>query len=92
VVWSVALPLPADLLRACARYAGCNVWCEGDDVIYASDSLVAIHSMKAGARRLRLPRAARVMDGVTGRPVGRGPVRSIRLTIAPPETRIFFLE
>lgn len=92
VVWSVAMPLPANLLRACARYAGCNIWCEEDDVIYASDSLVALHSVKAGARTIRLPRACRVTDAVTDLPVGDGAIREISLRITPPETRIFRLE
>jgi hypothetical protein len=91
VVWSVAVPLPAGLLRACARHAGSHIWCEEDDVIYASDSLVSIHSVKAGARTLRLPRACRVTDALSGRPVGKGKVREIRLRIAPPQTRIFTL-
>jgi hypothetical protein len=92
VLWSVAMPLPSALLRAGARYAGCNVWCEQDDVVYASDTVVAVHSVKAGPRILRLPRPCRVHDAISGRAVGRGLVREIRLRITPPQTRIFTLE
>lgn len=92
VVWSVAMPLPANLLRACARYAGANVWCEEDDVVYASDSVVALHAVKGGPRVLRLPRACRVTDAVSNRPVGKGRVRELRFTITPPETRVFRLD
>jgi len=90
-VWSVALPLPASLLRACARYAGSNVWCEEDDVVYACDSLVALHSVKRGGRTIHLPRPCAVTDAVTGRRVGRGPITSISVRINPPQTRIFEL-
>lgn len=90
-VWSVAMPIPSAVLRACARFAGSNIWCEQDDVVYASDSLVALHSMKAGARTIRLPRACRVHDAITGKPVGSGRTRKIELRIKPPETRIFTL-
>ena len=86
------MPLPANLLRACARHAGCHIWDEDDDVIYASDSLVAIHAVKGGPRTLRLPRACRVTDAVTDQPVGRGRVREISFRVDPPATRIFRLE
>ena len=91
LVWSVAMPLPANLLRACARYAGCHIWCEEDDVIYASDSIAAIHSVKSGPRTLRLPRVCRVTDALTNQLVGEG-MREINLEISSPATRIFRLE
>jgi len=92
VIWSVAMPLPATLLRACARFAGSTVWCEQDDVIYASDSFVGLHSMKAGPRTIQLPRPCLVADAMTGRRIGRGRTRKIRLRVNPPETRVFTLE
>ncbi len=91
VVWSVAMPIPSNLLRACARYAGSNIWSEDDDVVYASGSIAALHAVKGGPRTLRLPRRCRVTDAVTGKPVGKGPVGEIRFKITPPETRIFQL-
>ncbi|HEY3415918.1 MAG TPA: beta-galactosidase, partial [Armatimonadota bacterium] len=50
IAWSAAMPLPANLLRELARAGGCHVWCEEDDVILASDTIAAIHSVKAGKR------------------------------------------
>jgi hypothetical protein len=92
MVWSVAMPLPANLLRACARYAGCNIWCERDDVVFASDTILGLHSMKAGACTLRLPTPKRVTDLLTGRPVKPHAVDTLRLRITPPQTRLFLLE
>jgi len=92
VVWSAAMPLPANLLRACARQAGCHIWCEEDDVIYASDSLVSIHSVKSGPRTLHLPRPCHVTDALTNQPVGEGLQQEIHLEITAPTTRIFTLE
>ncbi len=91
VLWSIALPLPANLLRAAARYAGSHIWCEEDDVIYASDSVAALHSAKSGPRTLKLPRACSVTDAVTNTLLGHG-LTEIPLTIDAPETRIFTLE
>ncbi len=91
VVWSAAMPIPAELIRACARHAGSNIWCEENDVIYASDSVAAIHSMKKGRRVISLPRPCVVADAVTGKAVARGRIRKISLDIASPQTRVFTL-
>ncbi len=91
IVWSCAMPLPSEVLRACARYAGCHVWCEEDDVVYASDTLVALHSVKSGPRTLRLPRACRVTDAVTGEVQAVGADRRLKLMVQAPETRVFLM-
>lgn len=91
-IWSIAMPLPPELLRACCRFAGSNIWCEQNDVVYASDSMVALHSVKAGPRTIQLPRQCRVRDAVTGKMVAGGrTTQAIRLRIQPPQTRIFEL-
>ena len=92
VVFSVAMPLPADLLRACARYAGSHIWCEEDDVIYASDTMVAIHTAKAGPRTLNLPRRCNVMDAFSGNPASQEPASRLELHLDCPDTRIFMLQ
>ena len=84
------MPLPENLLRAVARHAGCHVWCEESDVIYASDSIAAIHSVKSGPRVLKLPGRFAVTDAVTGERIGRN-VNAVPLCIKAPETRIFQL-
>jgi len=90
VLWSAAMPLPANLLRAAARYAGSHIWCEEDDVIYASDSLVAVHSAKSGPRTIKLPRPCTVIDAVSQTLIGDG-MTEIPLVIEAPATRIFTL-
>lgn len=91
VLWSAAVPLPHGLLRAAARWAGCNVWLEEPDVVYASDTFVSIHSVRSGSRTLRLPRPAKVTDAMTGKVLSEGQ-REIRLEIHAPETRVFWLD
>ena len=85
------MPLPSNLLRAACRYAACNIWCEEDDVVYASESVVCLHSVKAGPRTLRLPRAFSVTDALTGKAIGKNR-REINVEIDPPQTFIFRLE
>ena len=90
VAWSAALPLPAELLRSLVRHAGGHVWCEENDVVYASDNLAAIHTSKAGPRTLKLPRPCAVRDALTGQVLGRR-LREIRLKLRSPDTRLFEL-
>jgi hypothetical protein len=59
-------------------------------VIYASESLLAVHSTKIGPRVLRLPRPCTVTDAMTGQKLGDG-LREIAVEIVPPETRVFEL-
>lgn len=91
VLWSEAMPLPSALLRAACRYAGCHIWCEEDDVVYASDSFVGLHSVKAGTRTLRLPRPCTVRDALTQETLGEG-LNELTLDIDPPQTRVFVLD
>ncbi|HOF87617.1 MAG TPA: hypothetical protein PLZ36_05865 [Armatimonadota bacterium] len=90
LLFSSAMPLPANLLRAAARYAGCHIWCEQDDVIYASDAFVALHSVKAGPRVIALPRPCTVTNALTREVIG-DPLTEIRVTVSPPETFLFTL-
>ncbi len=89
VAWTSALPMPAGLLRELARWGGCHVWCEEDDVVYASDTVAAIHTVKAGPRRLALPTARPVWDLLSGEKLGES-LSAIDLELATPETRVFY--
>lgn len=89
LVWSVAVPLPGNLLRECCRYAGSHIWCEEDDVVLASETVAALHSVKAGPRTLRLPTARPVWDLLSGRKLGDA-LTGIDMVVTPPETRLFY--
>jgi hypothetical protein len=88
-VWSIAMPLPANLLRECARYAGSHVWCEDDAVVLASETVAAMHSVKTGLHTLHLPTPRPVWDLLTGEKLGTG-LTSIQVHLNAPETRVFF--
>jgi hypothetical protein len=89
MIWSVAMPLPANLLRECCRYAGSHIWCEDDDVVLASETVVAVHSVKAGPRTLLLPTPRPVWDLLSGEKLGDALSR-IDIMVTPPETRLFY--
>jgi len=88
LAWSVAVPLPANLLRELARRGDCHVWCEEDDVVLASETLAALHSVKPGPRVLKLPSRRTVWDLLSRESLGE--MDRVEMQIAPPETRLFY--
>ncbi len=61
-VYSSAPIVPAALLRSIAANAGCHIYSDADDVVYANKSFLVIYAPTAGARTIRLPQPARVID------------------------------
>ena len=91
VVFSMAVPLPAELLRSLAIYGGCTAWSDLGDVVAASGTMVAIHSIRPGARTIRLPAAMTATDAVTGEVVCRQASR-FDIELKSPDTRVFLIE
>ena len=89
MIWSVAAPLPANLLRECCRQGGGHVWCEDDDVVLASDTVAALHSVKGGKRTLKFPSPRTVWDLLSGEKLGED-LDHVDMVITPPETRLFY--
>ena len=54
------------LMRNFTRFAGAHVWCETDDVVYANQSMVCLHTASAGEKTVKLPAPAFVTDLWTG--------------------------
>lgn len=44
--------LNAEIVRETARFAGCHIWCESEDVLYASDHYLCIHASSNGKKEL----------------------------------------
>jgi len=89
-LFTTAAPLPADLWRAIARFAGTHVYCETNDVLMASAGLVALHSIKSGPKRLALPGTCAVHDLINDEPVSEA-TDQIAFDLKAPETRFFRL-
>ena len=43
-------------IRNVAKFAGCHIFCDSDDVIYASRNFVTIHASTSGVKTLYLPK------------------------------------
>lgn len=90
-VFTSAVPLPAGLWRNAARWAGAHVYSESGDVLMADSTIVALHSLQTGEKRIELPGRYTVWDVVTGKLVGRN-LHALVFRMQAPETRVFRLE
>jgi hypothetical protein len=90
VVLSMAVPLPASLLRSLAAYGGCCLWSDLGDVVAADGGMLAVHSARGGTRQLRTPGPGTATDAVTGQ-VMTGNTNSFQVELQAPGTRVFLL-
>ncbi|MHB9134597.1 MAG: hypothetical protein ACYDBB_26285 [Armatimonadota bacterium] len=91
VVFMPSVPLSAEFLRECARYAGCHIWTEQNAVIYASEGFVGLHTAHSGPHTLCLPGKVDVLDMMRGEYLAKG-VDSITLNVSAPATYLLRLE
>lgn len=89
-IWISSVMAPADLLRAIARQAGCHLYCDADEIIYANRSFLAIHTAQAGPRTFALKRPADVVDVFSGKVLARQ-ATSFRDEIEACATRLYYL-
>lgn len=89
-IWIGSVMAPADLLRAIARQAGCHLFCDADEIVYANKSFLAIHTRAAGERTFHLRRKADVVEVFSGDILGEG-VTQFRDRIDAYRTRVYFL-
>ncbi len=90
-VYSSAPILPAALLRNIARAAGCNIYSDANDVVYANQNFLVIYAPTAGLRTIRLPRAARVVDLLQNKTLATHATQ-FTLGMSANETKLFALQ
>jgi len=90
-VFTTAVPIPADMWRGLARFGGAHVYCESNDVLMADCSVVGLHSIQSGPKRIRLPGAHVVKDLISGKPVSER-CEQIEFKLEAPETRVFLIQ
>ncbi|NCO33854.1 MAG: hypothetical protein GW893_08295 [Armatimonadetes bacterium] len=86
-IYSAAPLLPSDLLRNIARYAGCHVYTDENDVVMVGRGLITYHTSAPGERILRLPTPAAVHDLFTGDLLSEGSAE-IAVDFKQPGTRV----
>jgi hypothetical protein len=90
-VFTTAVPLPADLWRGLARYAGAHVYSDDGDVLLASEEIVALHAVRSGRRTIRLPAPCSIDDLTLEKHIADR-ADEITFEIDGPETRVFHIE
>lgn len=70
-IYSAAPNIPPGVLREIARYAGVHIYSDSEDVLYAGHNYVALHTVRAETKTIRLPRTANVWEVFSNRQVGR---------------------
>ncbi len=90
-VYSAAMQLPPTFMRNLAREAGVHVWLESDDALYTDGLFAGIHAAREGEKLLRLPRAARVIDAISGLPLHESGTE-VRLLMKRAETKLLRFE
>jgi hypothetical protein len=90
-IYSSAPILPAALLRNIARAAGCHIYSDAGDNVYASRSFLGIYAPEGGARILRLPHRSRVLDLLEDKVLADN-VTEMPLKLSPNQTVLLKLE
>jgi hypothetical protein len=78
--YSSAPIVRAELLRDMARAAGCHIYSDANDVVYANREFVCIYAPSGGKRTVRLPDASRVSEALQGTLLGER-VKEFSLTL-----------
>jgi hypothetical protein len=87
-VFAAALPLPAGFWRNAAKMAKAHVWCDSDDVIMASQQIVALHSIVPGEKIIHLPRRTKVINLITGNEIAAD-TQEIKFNMTAPGTVVY---
>jgi len=72
-------------LRNIARAAGCHIYSDGNDVVYANRNILCVYSPAGGKRTISLPEKAKVVDLLENRVVSVG-AAEFSLAMAPNST------
>lgn len=59
-IGTIGKPMPPELLRNIAEFAGLHVYNDTNDVMFFNKSLIAIHAASTGIKKIKLPRQAKV--------------------------------
>lgn len=90
-VYLGAAPAPASAWREIARYAGVQIFNEGNDVLYADRTWLTLATAGSGVRRISLPFRAPGVFEVFGKKEVAGPTRQFSFQADRWKTYLFYL-
>ena len=80
----------ADVVRALAKYAGCHIYSESDDVLYANQNYVTLHASATGKKKLTFNRPVSPFEVYEEKFYGKD-VSEIEFDMVIGETKMFRL-
>jgi hypothetical protein len=80
----------SDILRAAARSAGCHIYAESDDILYAGRHFVTLHASESGRKTIRFPGPCDPFEIYERASYGTG-VTSIDMYLDTGDTKTFYL-
>ena len=83
--------LRAEIVRAIAQEAGCHVYSDSDDILYAGNRFVTLHASSSGDKTIHLPRECDPYEVYERRLYGHA-TRKIVVCVRKGETRTFHLD
>jgi len=82
--------ISCDEIKEFARYAGCHIYSETDDVVYANKNYITIHAASSGPKTINLPGRQEVTDVYDGSLVASD-AQAFTVDMLRGETRMFRL-
>lgn len=77
-----------EVVRAVAAFAGCHIYCDTNDVLYANKNYITFHASSGGEKLIRLPKKATVTELYEGKAYAECS-DEIRFKIKRGETKMF---
>ena len=79
------------LVRAIARKAGCHIYMEDEDVLFANQRFVMVHASTTGKKRLVFPRKCTPFEVYEKKTYGTSAL-DVQFNMEAGETRMFHLD
>lgn len=80
--------ITGDIIKEIARYVGCHIYCESDDVLYANREFITIHASSAGKKELKFQSECSPYELYENKYYGRS-VKEISFDMQIGETKMF---
>lgn len=82
--------LSCDVIKEIARFAGCHIYSETDDVLYANANYITVHAASSGHKMIALPKKCKVTDAYDGTAYGND-TDMVELELLKGETKMLRL-
>jgi hypothetical protein len=82
--------LGCDVIKEIARFAGCHIYSDTDDVLYANANYVTVHAARSGHKTIHLPKSCTVTDAYEATVYGAD-ITELELEMLKGETKMFRL-